>query len=105
VRQAIQKARDGEGPTYIEARTYRFRGHSISDPGTYRSDQEKKLWKDRDPIPNFAEFLVSEGHAARERIEAVQAEEKEGIEKAIAFAEESPDPDPGELWADVYVED
>lgn len=104
VRQAVQRAREGGGPSYIEAITYRFRGHSISDPGTYRSEQEKKIWQERDPIPNFAADLVAEGHARREEIEAIDAAEKARIEDAIAFAEESPEPDPDELWADVYVE-
>ena len=105
VRQAVQKARDGEGPTYIEARTYRFRGHSISDPGTYRSEQEKKIWRERDPIPNFADLLVREGHADRDGIEAIDAEEKKRIEEAVDFAEQAPDPDPEELWTDVYVDE
>ena len=104
VRLAVQKAREGGGPTYIEARTYRFRGHSISDPGTYRSEQEKKIWKERDPIPNFAAWLVREGHATREEIETIDAEERAGIQAAIEFAEQSPDPDPDELWTDVYAD-
>lgn len=104
VRQAVQRAREGGGPTYIEAITYRFRGHSISDPGTYRSEQEKKIWLERDPIPNFAERLVAEGHAGREQIERIDAEEKALIEEAIRFADESPEPAAEELWTDVYAE-
>ncbi len=104
VRQAVQKARSGEGPTYIEAITYRFRGHSISDPGTYRSEQEKKIWQERDPIPNFAAFLVEAGHFTAQELAAVDGEERELIKAAIRFAEESPDPDPEELWTDVYAE-
>lgn len=103
VRQAVQGARDGGGPTYIEAITYRFRGHSISDPGTYRSEQEKKLWRERDPIPNLAERLIAEGHASSEQLDRIKAEEEALIEKAIHFADESPDPDPEELWTDVYA--
>jgi pyruvate dehydrogenase E1 component alpha subunit len=104
VRQAVTKARDGEGPTYIEAITYRFRGHSISDPGTYRSEQEKKIWQERDPIPNFAEYLLAGGQADRRQLETIDAEEKERIAEAIRFAEESPEPAAEELWTDVYVE-
>jgi pyruvate dehydrogenase E1 component alpha subunit len=103
VRQAVQRARDGGGPTYVEAITYRFRGHSISDPGTYRSEQEKKIWQERDPIPNFAERLIAEGVASRAQLDKIDDEEKALIEKAIRFAEESPDPDPEELWTDVYA--
>ncbi|WP_305041540.1 pyruvate dehydrogenase (acetyl-transferring) E1 component subunit alpha [Geoalkalibacter sp.] len=103
VRQAATRARAGEGPTYIEALTYRFRGHSISDPGTYRSEQEKKLWKERDPIPNFGRWLVSEGKVKDTDLKTIDAEEKELIAEAIRFAEESPDPGPEDLWTDVYV--
>jgi pyruvate dehydrogenase E1 component alpha subunit len=103
VRNAVQRAREGGGPTYIEAITYRFRGHSISDPGTYRSEQEKKIWRERDPIPNFAEWLLEKGHAEREDLEKIKNEEKKRIDEAIRFADESPDPDPEELWTDVYA--
>lgn len=104
VRQAVQRAREGGGPTYIEAITYRFRGHSISDPGTYRSEQERKIWQERDPIPNFASRLIREGIATGEQIEAIEREERALIDGAIRFAEESPDPDPQQLWSDVYAD-
>ncbi len=104
VRRAVQNARDGEGPTYIEAVTYRYRGHSISDPGTYRSEQEKKIWQERDPIPNFADWLISKEHATSELIDQIDAEEQARIGDAVSFAEQSPEPDLEQLWADVYVE-
>jgi len=103
-RKAVQRAREGGGPTYIEAVTYRFRGHSISDPGTYRSEQEKKIWQDRDPIPNFAEWLIKEGHAPRKLLEEIGMEEKSRIEQAVEFADQSPEPDLEELWTDVYAD-
>lgn len=104
VRKAVQHAREGQGPTYIEALTYRFRGHSISDPGTYRSEQEKKIWRERDPIPNFASWLIEQGHATDEDLKKIQEEEKEVVNEAVSFAEESPNPDPEELWTDVYAD-
>jgi pyruvate dehydrogenase E1 component alpha subunit len=104
VREAVQRAREGGGPTYIEALTYRFRGHSISDPGNYRSEQEKKIWKERDPIPNFAALLRKEGHASEQEIDATDKEVQEIVAAAIRYADESPDPDPEELWNDVYAE-
>lgn len=104
VRQAAARARAGDGPTYIEALTYRFRGHSISDPGNYRSEQEKKLWKERDPIPNFGRWLVSEGKAKESELKKIDEEEKKLVEEAIRFAEESPEPGPHELWTDVYMD-
>lgn len=105
VREAVERARKGGGPTYVEAVTYRFRGHSISDPGTYRSEQEKKIWRDRDPIPKLGSYLVDHGIAKEEALKKIDTEEQELIQEAIRFAEESPDPDPGELWTDIYVND
>ncbi len=104
VRTAVQNARDGGGPTYIEALTYRFRGHSISDPGTYRSEQEKKIWRERDPIPNFARWIIDNGHSDQAALGKIDNEEKKLITDAIQFAEQSPEPDPEELWAHVYVD-
>jgi pyruvate dehydrogenase E1 component alpha subunit len=105
VRLAAEKARQGGGPHYIEAITYRFRGHSISDPGTYRSDQEKKLWKERDPILNFRGKLLGRGLVEEAELESIDYEEKELLEETIKFAEESPFPEPDELWTDIYVEE
>jgi len=104
VRLAAEKARQEGGPQYIEAITYRFRGHSISDPGTYRSDQEKKLWKERDPIVNFRRSLLEKGRASEAELESIDYEEKELLEETIKFAENSPFPDPHELWTDIYAE-
>jgi pyruvate dehydrogenase E1 component alpha subunit len=102
VRLAAEKARKGGGPHYIEAITYRFRGHSISDPGTYRSNQEKKLWQERDPILNFRGKLLEESLAAEAELDSIDYEEKELLEETIKFAEESPFPEPDELWTDIY---
>jgi len=104
VSEAVERAREGGGPTYIEALTYRFRGHSISDPGTYRSEQERRLWQERDPIPRLAALMIDRGLATEEALAAVDAEEKTLLAEAIRFAEESPDPPPDELWRDVYAE-
>jgi len=103
VKEAADRAREGGGPTYIEAVTYRFRGHSISDPGTYRSEQEKKLWHERDPIPNFARELVVGDLASETELAELSALEKQTIAEAIEFAESSPEPPAEALWADVYV--
>ena len=105
VKEAADRAREGGGPTYIEAVTYRFRGHSISDPGTYRSEQEKKLWHERDPIPNFARELVVGDLASETELAELSALEKQTIAEAIEFAESSPEPPAEALWADVYVEE
>ncbi len=104
VRLAAEKVRRGGGPHYIEAITYRFRGHSISDPGTYRSDQEKKLWKERDPILNFRVRLLARAMASEAELESIEYEEKELLEETIQFAEDSPFPEPDELWTDIYAD-
>lgn len=104
VRKAADHAREGGGPSYIEAVTYRFRGHSISDPGNYRSEQEKKLWQERDPIPNFAAHLVKQEVCSPEDLARIREEELELVAQAIRFAEESPEPALEELWTDVYVD-
>ena len=104
VRLAAENARQEGGPQYIEAITYRFRGHSISDPGNYRSDQEKKLWKERDPIVNFRRRLLEKEHAGEAELDSIEYEEKELLEETINFAENSPFPEPAELWTDIYAE-
>jgi pyruvate dehydrogenase E1 component alpha subunit len=105
VREAAERAREGGGPTYIEAVTYRFRGHSISDPGTYRSEQEKKLWRERDPIPHLAKRLIADGIASEEELNEIDQQEKQAVAEAIEFADASPDPPPEDLWADIYVDE
>ena len=77
--------------------------HSISDPGTYRSEQERRIWQERDPIPNHARWLREQGHADDELLAQIDAEVKQVVEDAIAFAEQSPEPEPSELWNDVYA--
>lgn len=105
VKDAVELAREGGGPTYIEAATYRFRGHSISDPGNYRSPQEKKVWQDRDPIPKLAAYLLEQVKVEQAQLDTILAEERQRISDAIAFADASPDPAPDQLMTDIYVED
>ena len=104
VLEAVGRARKGEGPTLIEAKTYRYRGHSRSDPRAYRTREEEQYWHDRDPIKLFSEDLVKEGTMTLEEITAVQAEVDAEIAEAERFAvDESPYPDPSEVMQDVYV--
>jgi pyruvate dehydrogenase E1 component alpha subunit len=104
VLEAVERARKGEGPTLIEAMTYRYRGHSRSDPRVYRTKEEEAYWHERDPIKLFKADLVKEGVLTEEAFSALQG----GVDKAIAAAEkfaveESPYPDPSEVLDDVYA--
>ncbi|MFC2023537.1 pyruvate dehydrogenase complex E1 component subunit beta [Chloroflexota bacterium] len=103
VGRAIEKARGGGGPTLIECQTYRWYGHSRSDPRAYRTKEEEAAWKARDPIPAFAEWLVDNGMCTQEEIDALEEQVEDAIEKATRFALESPFPAPEELEEFVYA--
>jgi pyruvate/2-oxoglutarate/acetoin dehydrogenase E1 component/TPP-dependent pyruvate/acetoin dehydrogenase alpha subunit len=90
--RAVEHARKGEGPSLVECQTYRWYGHSRSDPRAYRTKEEEAAWKARDPIPNFAAKLVEEGIATQEEIDAVEAKVEDSIEGATEFALNSPTP-------------
>ena len=99
VRDAAARARAGEGPTLLEALTYRWRGHSKSDRQAYRTREEVKAWQDRDPIPRFAAVL---GLAGAE-LDALRLESIKSVEEALAFAEASPEPDVSSILEGVYA--
>ncbi len=102
---AVARARRGEGPTLIEAKTYRFEGHFLGDPQTYRTRDEVSQWRDtRDPIPPFRQYIVehqviSDGDAQR-----IDDEVKAEVEEAVVFGEQSPEPAAELLYADVYAD-
>jgi pyruvate dehydrogenase E1 component alpha subunit len=109
VREALLEARAravaGDGPTLIESLTYRFRGHSMADPAYYRTREEEKLWKaTRDPIALFEEKLKEAGIARDDEIKATNDRVDATVEECARFADESPDPDPDELYRDVTIE-
>lgn len=101
--QATERARRGEGPTLIESKTYRTRGHSRSDRNRYRAKDEIEAWKARDPIQLFETELESLGLIARADIERLRAEVEKEIAEGVAFAEGSPAPSPADLLRDVYT--
>lgn len=102
---AVERARRGEGPTLIEAKTYRYRGHSRSDPCKYRTKDEEKYYWERCPIKQFRMLLESRGIMSASEIDAVQAEVAAEMAEAEKFAlEQSPYPDPSELTVDVYAD-
>ena len=104
VGEAVARARRGEGPTLIEAKTYRYRGHSRSDPRKYRTKEEEEYWRERDPILRFSGQLVEEGVLTEKEVASLKHRVEEELAEAERFAlEESPLPDPGELHRDVYI--
>jgi pyruvate dehydrogenase E1 component alpha subunit len=104
--RAVARARTESKPTLLEIRTYRFVGHSMSDAahGTYRSKDEVEEYRRRDPIKVLAEQMRGAGTLDDARWSALEAEVKAEVDDAYTFAEESPDPDPSELYTDVYAE-
>src|SRR6185369_3467757 len=103
VKHAAEKVRESGLPYFIEATTYRFRGHSMADPAKYRSMAEHELWKSRDPLPSFAKQLLEEGIVDRPALDAVEARCKAVVDEAVRFAEESPWPEDDQVWEDIYV--
>ncbi|MGB3653639.1 MAG: pyruvate dehydrogenase (acetyl-transferring) E1 component subunit alpha [Rivularia sp. (in: cyanobacteria)] len=103
--EAVLRARAGEGPTLIEALTYRFRGHSLADPDEMRSKEEKEFWFSRDPIKKFAAYLVEQNLASQEELKDIERKIQATIDEAVEFAESSPEPDPSELHRFIFAED
>src|SRR5437868_8582979 len=101
--RAIKRAREESSPTLIEARTYRYMGHSMSDPGKYRTRAEIEKYQERDPIKIFTKTLKDNGILGDSDIAEIEARVKEEVEKAVRFADESPLPDPKELYTDIYA--
>jgi pyruvate dehydrogenase E1 component alpha subunit len=104
VARAAQRARDRYTPTLLEIRTYRFMGHSMSDPihGHYRTKDEVDEMKARDPIHAFADKLRADGLLDDEHWQAMEADVTDEVEDALRFADESPEPGPEALTTDVY---
>ncbi len=103
VTMAVERARKGQGPSLIECKTYRWRGHFEGDACVYRSEKELEEWKAKDPIPRFAKKLVESGTATQAELDAITASVAAEIEAAVKFAEDSPFPKPEDLLEDVYA--
>ncbi|MBS9394075.1 MAG: pyruvate dehydrogenase (acetyl-transferring) E1 component subunit alpha [Dolichospermum sp. LBC05a] len=103
--EAVARARAGEGPTLIEALTYRFRGHSLADPDEMRSKEEKEFWFARDPIKKLAAYLLEQNLATEAELKDIEKKIQAVIEDAVKFAETSPEPDPSELYRFIFAED
>lgn len=104
VARAVKRAREGDGPTLIEIKTYRYKGHSISDPQKYRTKEEVDEYKQRDPIEQVLATILSNKYATTEEIEAINKRVEAEVEESVKFAEESPWPDDDEVYKDIYVD-
>jgi pyruvate dehydrogenase E1 component alpha subunit len=103
--EAVARARAGEGPTLIEALTYRFRGHSLADPDELRSKEEKDEWFPRDPIKRFETYLLDQNLVTLDDLKAIQQKIQAQVDESVEFAEQSPEPDPSELYRYIFVDE
>jgi pyruvate dehydrogenase E1 component alpha subunit len=104
VARAVKRARAGDGPTLLEIKTYRYKGHSISDPQKYRTKEEVEEYKQKDPIQLVTQSILTKKLATKEELESIDRRVGESIVAAVKFAEESPWPDDSEVLKDVYVD-
>ncbi|MDF1681506.1 pyruvate dehydrogenase (acetyl-transferring) E1 component subunit alpha [Ponticaulis sp.] len=103
--RAVEHARSGKGPMILEMKTYRYRGHSMSDPAKYRKREEvDDIRSHHDPIEGLKKQLIEAGEASEDDLKAIDKDIKAVVAKSVDFAQESPLPDPKELWTDVLVE-
>ena len=100
--EAVARARAGKGPTLLECKTYRQRGHFEGDPATYKPKEEQASWMEKDPLPRFAAFLVDNGVCSADEVAAIDAQVAKEVEDAIAFADAQPIPAVETAVVDVY---
>jgi pyruvate dehydrogenase E1 component alpha subunit len=102
---AVKHCRAGNGPYILEVKTYRYRGHSMSDPAKYRTREEvQKMREERDPIEYIRSLLLTGKHATEDDLKAIDKDIKKVVNASTEFAKESPEPDLSELWTDIYAE-
>ncbi len=104
-KEAIERARKGEGPTLIEAKTYRLKGHFVGDPEKYRDKKEVEEWWEREPIGRLERYLKSQGLITEEDKEKIYKNATEEVEEAVKYARSSPFPANQELFSDLFVDD
>jgi len=103
--RAVAHCRAGNGPYILEVKTYRYRGHSMSDPAKYRSREEvQKMREERDPIEAVRALLLTGKHASEDDLKTIDKDIKAVVNESAEFAKESPEPDLSELWTDIYAE-
>ncbi|HLW49553.1 MAG TPA: thiamine pyrophosphate-dependent enzyme, partial [Sphingobacteriaceae bacterium] len=103
--EAVQRARKGDGPTFLEIRTYRYKGHSMSDPAKYRTKDELEKYKGLDPLVTTKAAIMKKKYASEKWFAEVDEEIKQIVNESVRFAEESPFPDASELYKDVYAQE
>ena len=102
VDKALEHLRKGEGPLFLEAKTYRFRGHSMADPSAYRESSEVVQWQEKDPIDNLAKLAIQYDIFKESDLEKIDKEIQETVDDAIAFADQSDEPDMADLHNNIY---
>ena len=102
--EAVVRARKGEGPTFLEIKTYRYKGHSMSDPAKYRTREEVDQYKAKDPIETAAAFILKNKLGSAADLESIEQKIVATVEDAVQFAETSPFPDASEMYADNYAD-
>ena len=103
--KAVAHCRAGKGPYILEVKTYRYRGHSMSDPAKYRTREEvQKMRDERDPIESVRQMLLTGKHASEDDLKSIDKEIKDIVNESAEFAKESPEPALDELWTDIYAE-
>ncbi len=102
--EAVQRARKGDGPTFLEIRTYRYRGHSMSDPAKYRTKEEVEDYKNQDPIEKVKATILSNKWLNEKQLEELEEKIEKIVNDSVEFAENSPYPDASEIYSDVYQE-
>ena len=102
IEMATERARKGEGPTLLDIRTYRYKGHSMSDPQKYRTKEEVQEYQSQDPIEHCLSVIKENKYLSEKEIKDIQDWVKNEVDEAVKFAEESPYPEPDELYKDVY---
>jgi pyruvate dehydrogenase E1 component alpha subunit len=104
VARAAERARKGDGPTLLEFRTYRYKGHSMSDPAKYRTKEEVEQYKQRDPVEVVKDTIQKKKLATEKELEAIESRVAQQVEESVKFAEESDFPDASEAFTDIYAE-
>lgn len=104
VARAAKRARDGDGPTLLEMKTYRYRGHSVSDPQKYRTKDEVEEYKDQDPITKVRKTILENNYATEADLLVIDDKINSIVEGSVKFAEDSPWPDDSEVYKDVYID-
>ena len=105
IERAVRRAREKGGPTFLEIKTYRYRGHSMSDPAKYRTKEELEEYREKDPINQVLNTIMEKKWATEAEIEAINEKVRLEVEESVQFAEDSPWPDDSELYKDIYTQE